>query len=143
MLAELQDHVNYEKQWNQDIKPKNAVLAAAPFITPEEARTAQTEWKTLSSTGSSYQYLPKVIISWAKSHPDDPRVPEALHFSSRVSRYACAQDSDKNNFSHEAFTLLHKNYPRSEWTLKTQDLVLKPEPLLSCFGFWLLRRLFL
>ncbi len=119
-VGELQDHVNYEKQWNQDIKPRNAALAAAPFVTPEEARTAQAEWKTLSSTGSSSQYLPKVIIAWAKTHPNDPRVPEALHFSSRVSRYACSRDSDKNDFSHEAFTLLHKNDPRSEWTLKTK-----------------------
>jgi hypothetical protein len=117
----IQDHVNYEKQWNKDIKTKNAELPTAPFITPEEARTAETEWKTLSATGSSSQYLPKVIIAWAKSHPNDPRVPEALHFSSRVSRYACAHDSDKNNFSHEAFTLLHKNYPHSEWTLKTKS----------------------
>ncbi len=120
-VGELQDHVSYEKQWNQDIKPKNAALPAAPFINPEEALTAETEWKTLSSTGSSSQYLPKVIIAWAKTHSSDPRVPEALHFSSRVSRYACSRDSDKNNFSHEAFTLLHKNYPHSEWTLKTKS----------------------
>ena len=74
----------------------------------------------LLAMGSSSQYLPKVIIAWAKTHPNDPRVPEALHFSSRVSRYACSRDSDNNNFSHEAFTLLHKNYPQSEWTQKTK-----------------------
>jgi hypothetical protein len=119
-VGKIQDHVNYEKQWNQDLKPKNAALPVVPFITPEEAGAAETEWKTLSSNGSSYQYLPKVIIAWAKNHPDDPRVPEALHFSSRVSRYGCAQDSDKNNFSHEVFTLLHKNYPQSAWTQKTK-----------------------
>lgn len=115
----IQNHVNYEKQWNKDLKPQTTALTA-PFMTTEQARAADTEWKTLSSTGSSYQYLPKVIIDWAKTHPNDPRVPEALHFSSRVSRYGCAQDSDKNNFSHEAFTLLHKNYPQSEWTQKTK-----------------------
>jgi hypothetical protein len=115
----VQDHVNYEKQWNKDLKPEDMTLTAA-FITTEKAQVADREWKTLLAIGSSYQYLPKVIIDWAKTHPNDPRVPEALHFSSGVSRYGCSQVSDKNNFSHEAFTLLHKNYPQSEWTQKTK-----------------------
>ncbi len=115
----VQDRVNYEKQWNKDLKPQDTALTAA-FITTEEAQAADRESRTLLAIGSSYQYLPKVIIAWAKTHPDDARVPEALHFSSRVSRYGCSQDSDKNNFSHEAFTLLHKNYPQSEWTQKTK-----------------------
>jgi hypothetical protein len=118
-VGEIQNHVSYEKQWNEEITPENR-LSAAPFLTVEEIRAANVERKTLRAAGSSYRYLPRVIIAWARTHPNDPRVPEALHFSSRVSRYACYQDSDQNNFSHQAFKLLHKNYPKSEWTKKTK-----------------------
>jgi len=118
-IGQDQDRVNYEKQFDQR-HPGSVPHAAVPFLTAEQASTAESEWETLRSMGSSYNYLPKVIITWAKAHPDDPRAPEALHFSSRVSRYACSSSSEKNNYSHEAFTLLHQRYPKSEWTKKTK-----------------------
>ena len=120
-LGAFQEASNYEKQWNARLKPiEGASPPASAFITPAQAQQAEGERKELLAMGSSYQYLPKTIIAWAKTHPDDPRVPEALHFSSRVSRYACYELTDKNDFSHQAFKILHKNYPQSEWTKKTK-----------------------
>ena len=120
-VGAFQEASNYEKQWNARLKPvEGASPPASAFITPVQAQQAEGERKELLAMHSSYQYLPKTIIAWAKTHPDDPRVPEALHFSSRVSRYSCSEFGDKNDFSHQAFKILHKNYPQSEWTKKTK-----------------------
>ena len=118
-VGAIQDHVNYEKQWNKDLKPRN-MGSPAPFITAEQARKAETEWQTLRDFGASEQYLPRVLIGWAKAHPDDPRVPEALHFSWRVSRYSCSDESAHDDYNRQAFKLLHRRYPKSEWTKKTR-----------------------
>ena len=124
MLAEFQDHVNYEKQWNQDIKPKDVSIAdGLPLSPPEEARPAETEWKIAESTWNSSYQVPatKVLIAWAKTHPNDPQSTgsSALLFP-RLTLCLFSGLLAKNDFSHEAFTLLHKNYPHSEWTLKTK-----------------------
>ena len=72
----------------------------------------------MESYGSAPLYLPRIVIEWAKKHPDDTRVPEALHLAVRATRYGC-DDVVKNPYSHEAFNLLHHNYPKSEWAKKT------------------------
>jgi len=60
------------------------------------------------------------VLAWADSHADDPRVPEALHYVNRADRYGCPEPGDRKvNYSKIAFTLLHKRYPKSEWTEKT------------------------
>jgi hypothetical protein len=91
------------------------------FLTPEQAQQAKTEWKIMFAWGGSEGYLPGVLIRWAKAHPKDPIVPEALHFSWRVSRYSCSgENSQPSKDNMVAFKLLHKRYPRSEWTKKTK-----------------------
>jgi hypothetical protein len=91
------------------------------FLTPEQAQQAKTEWKTMFAWGGSEGYLPGVLIRWAKAHPEDPRVPEALHFSWRVSRYSCSgENSQPSKDNMVAFKLLHQRYPHSEWTKKTR-----------------------
>ena len=63
-------------------------------------------------------YFAPVVLDWAKTHPDDPRVPEALHYFVRATRYGCV-DKSIGPYSRQAFDLLHKKYPASEWTKKT------------------------
>ena len=57
------------------------------------------------------------VFSWAASHPDDPRVPEALHRLVVTTRWACGQQFGP--ISKRAFDRLHRLYPKSSWAEKT------------------------
>ena len=113
----VSDLAGYEKQWRVVDEP--GVSPSPAFLTREQTQTSKTEWKNLRSIGTAEEHLPKTLIGWAKTHPDDPRVPEALHFSWRVSRYGCGL-SDPKHYNRQVFDILHKRYPNSEWTKKTK-----------------------
>ncbi len=71
---------------------------------------------------SAQSFLAPIILDWAKAkaHPDDPLVPEALHRLVIVVRYGCRENDPVNGqISKAAFDLLHKRYPKSEWSAKT------------------------
>jgi hypothetical protein len=94
------------------------------FLTNAQIGHANSEIRQLLRLGKSSEYLPTVLIRWAKAHSDDPRSPEGLHFAVRVTRYSCfdyepTRQQPKKNLSREAFELLHRRYPESLWTKKT------------------------
>jgi hypothetical protein len=88
------------------------------WLTPAERERAEREWHNLSEIGAAPMYFAPVVLGWAKTHPDDPRVPEALHYFVRATRYGCV-DKSIGRYSREAFDLLHRKYPKSEWTKNT------------------------
>ena len=59
------------------------------------------------------------MVSYAQSHLDDPRVPEALALAVRSSRWGCT-DGDTGKFSKQAFDFLHSKFPRSDAAARTQ-----------------------
>jgi hypothetical protein len=63
-------------------------------------------------------YLPQQALKWARETPDDPRIPEALHFAVRATRYGCDHE-ETSRLSKEAFKLLHNRYPNSKWAKET------------------------
>ena len=89
------------------------------FLSAEESRTAEKEWMNLSKSESGSTWLAHQAFDWAVAHPDDPLTPESLHLVVRVLRYSCGEDKIDSKLSHEAFNLLHRKYPNSEWTKKT------------------------
>ena len=78
----------------------------------------EKEWNDLVQKEAAAVWLGNQTLSYARKHPEDPRVPEALHLVVRATRYACGY-ADDGNISKSAFMLLHKKYPNSEWTKKT------------------------
>ena len=88
------------------------------WLTAEESARGKQEWQKLSQIGAAPMYFAPVVLSWAKTHPDDARVPEALHYFVRATRYGCV-DKSIGRYSREAFDLLHRKYPKSEWAAKT------------------------
>jgi hypothetical protein len=88
------------------------------FLNPNEKARAEKEWSEVRSFGPVTRYLPQIVVTWAHQHPDDSRVPEALHLAVRATRYGC-DDGKPSSLSHTAFSILHKNYPGSEWARKT------------------------
>jgi hypothetical protein len=57
------------------------------------------------------------LIDYAARNRDDPSVPQALHRLVFATRYAC--ESGPGEMSQAAFSLLHRNYPGSEWAEQT------------------------
>jgi hypothetical protein len=113
---------NYYFLWagmlDDEGKMRSAIDKTWPaFLSETDRQIAQTEWSALARAGSAIETMGDPIIDWAKSRPDDPRVPEALHHLSRVYTYGC-HDTTKN-YSKFTFQILHKRYPNNEWTKKT------------------------
>ena len=89
-----------------------------PFLSPEEIARGAKESTALHSIGAAPNYISKQVTEWANAHPDDPRVPEALHLAVRTTRFGCG-NAQTARWSKAAFDLLHRKYPNSPWTKKT------------------------
>jgi hypothetical protein len=109
---------SFRDNWWNNVEPKTAT--AAGFL-PESQRGAGQEQsaKLQKVAGNGVNYLCAAAIAWAKVHPQDPRVPEALHLAVRATRYGVT-DQQSTRYSKEAFDILHKTYPNSQWTQQTK-----------------------
>jgi hypothetical protein len=96
----------------------NGTIPSPGFLTVDERAAARKEWSALEQLPSAPNWLARGTLAWAKAHPRDPRVPEALHLVVRATRYGC-NDANTGSYSKRAFLLLHQRYPRSPWTRKT------------------------
>jgi len=113
----------YERWWDQvtyRLAPLYPIGEAVPpsFLSGKDLETARAEWSRLQKAETAVDWLGKRAMAWAKAHPDDPRVPEALHHVVRTTRYGCGS-ADSGVYSKQAFNLLHRRYPKNEWTVKT------------------------
>ncbi len=89
------------------------------FLTKKEQTEAAEEWQRLLKMGPAPNYLSTQTLAWAKVHPSDPRVPEALALAVKSTRFGCANTAT-GEFSKAAFDLLHGRYPRSSWAENTK-----------------------
>jgi hypothetical protein len=101
----------------QEIYPEEK-FPSPIFLSGDDRATADKEHSELEAQSAAPNWLGQRALDWANAHPDDPRVPEALHLVVRAWRYGCT-DSSGTNYSKAAYDLLHKRYPSSEWTKKT------------------------
>jgi hypothetical protein len=116
-------YYDYYQMWARLSAPMavlypDGTIGSPEFLDEASRKQAAVEWTALLATGAAVEALGKPVLAWATSHPEDPRVPEALHYLARADRYGCPQPT-RVNYSKVAFTLLHKRYPKSEWTKKT------------------------
>ncbi|HEX8473758.1 MAG TPA: hypothetical protein VF666_06965 [Pyrinomonadaceae bacterium] len=88
------------------------------FLNASQVAAASREGARLASLGTAPNHLSRLAVEWGNKFPDDPRVPEALHLAVKSTRYGCS-DQQTGALSKAAHTLLHRRYPRSEWTKKT------------------------
>jgi hypothetical protein len=90
------------------------------FLTPPQRAAGAEEWQRLSQySGWDASYLARETIDQARKHPDDPRVPEALHRAVAATHFGCT-DEQSSKYSRQAFVLLHQRYPESQWTARTK-----------------------
>jgi hypothetical protein len=104
----------------RDPNPGKPHPADTDFLTAEQRAAGEKEALQIESAEPwRATYLLKESIGWARTHPDDPRVPRALHLAVTASRYR-ETDSDTGKYSKEAFDMLHQKYPKSDWTPRTR-----------------------
>jgi hypothetical protein len=113
------DPQNYEQA--KTSKP----LPIPPFLPQDAIARAGSEYQRLQQFPDSVIVIGRRVLDYAKDHPDDPLVPEALSLTVRAGHYACQPyaGSDKSEYtpiSKQAFEFLHRRYPKSPWALKTR-----------------------
>ena len=96
---------------------KTAPIPRLPFLSDEQRAQAAADFNQIAAMSPGADWLSDTLIAWAKSHSDDERSPEALHFAWRATRYGC---DVRQNRSREIYVLLHRRYPGSAWTKKTR-----------------------
>ncbi len=94
-------------------------LPAPPFLSGNEITQLDRENGRLAEAAVAPNFLADEVLGYARSHPSDERVPQALHLVVRSTRYGCT-DAETTKWSEKSFRLLHEHYPKSEWTLKTK-----------------------
>ena len=97
------------------------VVPKPGFLTDTELEIARKEFAALVAIGNAKSYLGKRAIEWAKSSPNDPRIPEALYIAAQANRphkYGCGSWEEDEKTKAEAETLLRERYPDSHWTAK-------------------------
>jgi len=105
------------QNWWQVLGP-NTKTSEPRFLAPAAQEQFHREWAVLSKLPAPATKLGQTAIAWAKLHPEDPRNPEALHRTVRATRFSFG-DGDNGKVSKAAFELLHKQWPKSEWTRQT------------------------
>lgn len=111
-------------QWTGPRWDAPSSTVPATFLSSAQVAEAQAQFTQLLAVGNAPAWLGRRVIEYAKAHPDDSNVPEALYRVVRSTRYGCSYDeqgSDKavSFVSAEAFRILHRNYPHNPWTKKT------------------------
>jgi outer membrane protein assembly factor BamD (BamD/ComL family) len=108
-------------------------LDVATLFSKEQRATAEVEYARLMQLPSAPTYLGHRVLDYAKEHPDDTDVPEALALTVRATHYACYEwggdtkdgeaskrAAENTAVSKAAFQMLHSRYPKSSWTAKTR-----------------------
>ncbi len=88
------------------------------FLSGDIAAEAKREFAKLGNMSAATDFLAGIVFHYAKAHPDDTRIPEALHNLVRSGHYGCA-DVNTWKTTREAFRMLHLRYPANEWTKRT------------------------
>jgi hypothetical protein len=102
-----------------DLYPRGG-MGPKQFLPAAEHKQAEAEWAGLRrAAANGPNYLCSETVRWAGAHPQDPRVPEALHLCVHATRYGPTDDST-GKYSKEAFDLLHAKYPNSKWAKETK-----------------------
>jgi len=71
--------------------------------------------EALALNRSASDFIPTEIVRYAKEHPDDPVVPEALAQSLKVAHYSGCDGPSAGAPSRQAFDLLKSRYGTTRW----------------------------
>lgn len=91
---------------------------SSPDLSSDAARR-DAEMRALGRLKTATGFVGDHVMSWARTHPDDPDLPWLLHVVVSSTRGGCL-DKDSRQLSKAAHGLLHKRFPTSEWAAQTK-----------------------
>lgn len=112
-------------EYNDEGNEVQKVVRKPEFLTAQQVQAAAAERKHIDEIGAGKSYLGKLALQWAKSSPQDARVPEALFIAFKANenyKYGCGGWEHNEEIQNEAETLLREKYPASAWTAKLPDM---------------------
>jgi len=94
-------------------------LPFPPFLGDAQRRATEQEVEALKGLDAPRTYLMAEAIKWARARRTDPDAAEALALSIEGWRWSpCSYG--QSAFPGDAFALLHRQFPDSEWAKKTK-----------------------
>jgi tetratricopeptide (TPR) repeat protein len=108
----------FSRPESQKPASRPAPTAVPGFVTEAEKDSLRIEWNKLAATEAAANYIGKIVLAWAGKHPQDARVPEALHLVVKATRFGC-NDENSGRYSRDAFQLLHSKYENTQWAKMT------------------------
>lgn len=115
---ENKSHGEYAETAHYDHYEFEYPSAYPQFLNAAQTAEAEREHQQILEAGNSATFLTRRAVDFAARNPGNPNTPELLHLAVRSTRYGC-KDESTSNLSKQAFDILHKRFPRSEWTKKT------------------------
>jgi len=96
-------------------KPNLCSVTYPRFLTTADVAAAKAEVKAGQALGDGLDFLVANVLTYAEKHPQDARLPEALHLSVKASKLGALSGP----YSKRAFRLLHQRYGNTPWAKKT------------------------
>jgi hypothetical protein len=91
------------------------------FLSDAERLAAEQERAALKTLETPRTLLMAEAIEWARARRTDPEAAEALALSIEGWRWSpCVVTAGQSSFPRDAFVLLHRQFPDSEWAKKTK-----------------------
>lgn len=110
---------NPTSQPTRDSDDDSVVVMFDPiFVTPAQKTQAAQQIAKLTKVETAPNYFAKIVLAFAQKHPADPRVPEALHYAVKCTRYGSTDDAT-TKLSKQMFNVLHTKYKGNTWTKQT------------------------
>jgi tetratricopeptide (TPR) repeat protein len=119
-------HGHGENWWcdgDSETEVRMAAYQPMPYVVPLFAQSpairerAERERRQLRAFGARSHYIVRGAIAWARAHPNDPGVPEALSVAIKGARWACGESTKDASL---AFLILHTRYKNTKWAQETR-----------------------
>lgn len=134
ILFDLEDESHYyetswwcptlDTEYNDDSQevPKN--VSRPGFLNADQLAAAKRDHAALRAIGDAKPYLGTRVLEWARTAPNDPRMPEALFIAAKANaqyKYGCDGWSHDLKTKTELQNLLRSRYPSSPWTARLAE----------------------
>ncbi|HET7105244.1 MAG TPA: hypothetical protein VFI38_00425 [Candidatus Acidoferrum sp.] len=108
-----------ENSYSRYSRPFSSPLNPPAYLSEPQRKQAESEQATLDHLDSQANYYVRIVLDFAKKHPEDPRVPEALSRAVKNTRMNCGNPRT-GPLSKSAYDLLHQRFPNSTWAKNTK-----------------------
>jgi hypothetical protein len=89
------------------------------FLSEAERAGAAAEMTAFRAAGPAREFLTREALAWARAAPSDLDAAEALARAVEGWRRTCGASLSDPSLPRVAFTMLHRQFPKSEWARRT------------------------